>query len=489
MRRRALLIVLFVLARDVDAESDDASTIERQKASSSDSWRIGHASDSLSRYNGHARRLLRDAAPMRAWDAAGRFLDALDGSLADASANGCVLHEFNSLPNVETVDVSVRLDYHAMAKNGNLKRLGVMCDARSERGSGEAWCLGLERSTAFERHRKWWRRLSEAYEDGRHPYWLSEYLEFDMHANEVNPTASVFIETIPMVNRRQAEYVPALREYLEAIEETASERLYENIQAVIDAAMGDGFDTHMWAAGIMFSRSTKTASGTIDSVRVLIHFMRHTPQNGAKDEEEDGYRSEKTRQMVRLLEILNWTGDFDEFDRIDNYFLDDGGLGSVLQLDVLNRAPTVSDPSIIGPRVGVEITIGVADPTKNIMPRLNSLVDDGLVAPMWWSNFTAALCEPGPPRTDASNARALLRRPCAIRRRTAADKRDLTKNDGSGFHPPLTVAVSHLKFIVQPGRALYVKPYVTTQAPFAWCLDDKAYAEPESLPVYKQCAR
>ena len=107
--------------------------------------------------------------------------------------------------------------------------------------------------------------------------------------------------------------------------------------------------THVWAAGIMFSRSMEAKGGVIESVRLLIQFTRHAPRDDAETA-DDGYRSEKTRQMVRFLELLHWTGDFDEFDRIDDHFLDDGGLGSVLQVDVLDVEPAAAAPSVIGPR-------------------------------------------------------------------------------------------------------------------------------------------
>ena len=460
----------------VAATTRDATTTESAWRAS---WRTGETTDSLLEYNAHARRLVGDAAPIEAWEGAERFLASLDGSLADASVNGCVLHEFNSLPNVESVDVSVRLEYYAMAKTGMLERLGVTCDPRSGRDGGKAWCLGLERSTAFERHRKWWRRLSERYEDGRHPYWLGEYLEFDMDVNEVNPTASVFIEHTPQEDGRHAEYVPALREYLEAIGETASERLYENVQAVIDAAKGEGFSTHMWAAGIMFSRSEKAASGTIDGVRVLIRILQHVPQKVAR-EDEDGYRSGKMRQIVRLLKMLKWSGDFSELDRIHNYLPQDGWVGCVLHVDVLDRVAKESDSSIIGPRVGVEVPI--SDPSQNVMPQLSGLVDDGLVDATWWRNFTSALCEP-----DDSVARLPTDQMCAVRQCAVMDNGDLTKIDGIVVCPTITVAVSHFKFIVQPERSLYVKPYISTRRPYRYCLDGDAFSKDHSLPTYHYC--
>jgi len=473
-------------------------TRNQPRADVFDDWKHGRTSgaEGMTRYATHARRLLHACAPTAAWDAAERFLESLDASLGGEEANANALFEFNSLEDVRAVDVSVRMDYYASAKNGVLERLAT-CDPRAGREAGEAWCLGLERSSAFERHRRWWRRLRERYEDGRHPYWLSEYMEFDMSENEIDPTASVFIEHLPSKTGRDAEYVEALREYLDALGGKTSEQLYENVRRVVDVALGNEFDAHMWAAGIMFSRSSEAAGGAIESVRLLISFDRHVrrtreEKDAVEEDEElddDGYRSEKTRQMVRFLETLHWSGDYDEFDRIDDYFLDDGGFGSVLQVDVLARAPTEDDPSIIGPRVGVEITVGVAKLSKNIMPRLNTLVDDGLVDEAWWRNFTGALCESGKPVKDASNVRALLHRPCTIRRRTAADKRELRKPDGSGLLPMLSVSVSHLKFIVQPGRRLYVKAYVVVQHPFRHCLDAKAYAAPESLPSYSPCER
>ena len=502
-RTLTLCAIALVLASRASAHAPDASSIgaigtrQRPRVDALDDWKHGRVSgaEGLTRYATHARRLLHACAPPDAWDAAEGFMESLDASLGGAEANANALFEFNSLEDVRAVDVSVRMDYHASARNGVLERL-VTCDPRAGRGVG-AWCLGLERSSAFERHRRWWRRLRERYEDGRHPYWLSEYMEFDMSENEIDPTASVFIEHLPSRTGRDGEYVAALREYLEALEARTSEQLFENVRRVVDVALGDDFDAHMWAAGIMFSRSSEAAGGAIESVRLLISFDRHLRRTREADDaieedeedEEDGYRSEKTRQMVRFLEMLHWSGDYDEFDRIDDYFLDDGGIGSVLQVDVLAHAPTEDEPSIIGPRVGVEITVGVANPSKNIMPRLNTLVDDGLVDAAWWRNFTGALCSSGKPVEDASTARSRVRRPCAVRRRTAADKRELRKPDGSGLLPMLSVAVSHLKFIVQPGRRLHVKAYVVAQHPFRYCLDAKAYAAPGSLPSYAPCER
>ena len=485
----------FARARAID-DAARATTMDYMRASTfdDDDWRTGSADvTSLIRYNNHARRYLHACAPTEAWDAAGRFLSSLDWALAGDDGNANVLHEFNDLPTVKHLDVSLRMDYHASAKNGNLRRL-AMCDAAAGRGGGDAWCMGLERSSAFARHRRWWRRLSEEYEEGRHPYWLSEYMEFDMSKGEIDPTASVFLEHLPENTGRHDEYVPALREYFKAIEARVPPRLYDNVQRVIDLVTGEGFDTSIWAAGIMFSRSVAAKDdGKIDSVRLLIHFNRHDKEatKEGDEDDDDGYRSEKTRQMVQFLEILHWDGDFDEFDRIDDYFLDDGGVGSVLQVDVLSRAPTDNAPSIIGSRVGVEITVGtVHGKNKNIMPRLGTLVSEGLADDAWWQNFTGALCAKGRPPTDAANAFSVLRRPCVVKRRTAADKRELRKPDGSGLLPMLAIAASHVKFIVQPGRPLYAKTYVVTQHSMRHCLNTVAYkTTPRGLPEYSLCVK
>jgi len=273
----ALCALALVAASRASAHASDASSIHvmgtrnQPRADVFDDWKHGRTSgaEGMTRYATHARRLLHACAPTAAWDAAERFLESLDASLGGEEANANALFEFNSLEDVRAVDVSVRMDYYASAKNGVLERLAT-CDPRAGREAGEAWCLGLERSSAFERHRRWWRRLRERYEDGRHPYWLSEYMEFDMSENEIDPTASVFIEHLPSKTGRDAEYVEALREYLDALGGKTSEQLYENVRRVVDVALGNEFDAHMWAAGIMFSRSSEAAGGAIESVRLLI---------------------------------------------------------------------------------------------------------------------------------------------------------------------------------------------------------------------------
>ena len=493
--------VLVVLARgdegDLDARATTVrmmSTMNHRRQSSvedsDDAWRRGSGdARTLVRYNNHARRILHASAPGEAWDAAGRFLERLDGALGDERVNGGVLHEFNDLTSVRGLDVSVRVDYHASLKSGVLERLGT-CDRDAKRADGEAWCMGLETSRAFvARHQRWWRRLVERYGERGHPYWLSEYMEFDMSEGEIDPTASVFLEHATSGTRRHGEYVDAVREYLDATGVVVKPRLFDNVRAVIDVAMNGEFDTHVWAAGIMFSRSMEAKGGVIESVRLLIQFTRHAPRDDAETA-DDGYRSEKTRQMVHFLELLHWTGDFDEFDRIDDHFLDDGGLGSVLQVDVLDVEPAATAPSVIGPRVGVEISVGVTDRRKNILPRLDVLVDAGLTSAAWWREFADALCARGPPAVDASTARAPVFRPCAVRRRTSADKVELFHPTENRTLPMLTVAFSHVKFVVQPGRPLYAKTYVVTQHGFKYChVDRDEYAHANATPRYELCAR
>ena len=460
------------------------------------SWRVGEgdASDTLVRYNNVVRRYLHALAPASAWDASERFLKGLDSRLlSDANANGAVLHEFNDLPSVKHLDVSVRLDYHAMRKNGNLDRL-VDCDVEARRGDGDAWCMGLEASAEFfERHRRWWKHLRDAHPEG-HPYFYSEYMEFDMHDGGVDPTASVFLEHSTSPTGRHDEYVPALREYFEAIGATVSDHLYENVQRVIDVATGDEFSASVWAAGIMFSRSSEAQNGRVDGVRLLMHFRRRrsvdTRVDGDKDDaEDDGYRSDKVRQMARFLDLLEWTGDFDEFDRIDDFLIDEEDIGSVLQVDVFAAAPSSSHPSVIGPRVGVEMPIAVSDPSKNILPQLTSLVTEGLAEESWWRNFTSALCADGRLLLDASNLASRIFRPCAVSRRTAADKRELRLPNGAGILPMIPVTVSHIKFVAQPRRRLYVKAYTTSHHARAYCLDSDSITRAGSTAEYVRCTR
>ena len=177
--------VLVVLARgdegDLDARATTVrmmSTMNHRRQSSvedsDDAWRRGSGdARTLVRYNNHARRILHASAPGEAWDAAGRFLERLDGALGDERVNGGVLHEFNDLTSVRGLDVSVRVDYHASLKSGVLERLGT-CDRDAKRADGEAWCMGLETSRAFvARHQRWWRRLVERYGERGGPYWWS----------------------------------------------------------------------------------------------------------------------------------------------------------------------------------------------------------------------------------------------------------------------------------------------------------------------------
>lgn len=496
-------VVSLCIARAAGLNGADESSvnIENMRASwtddaSSPSWRVGDddASDSLVRYNNVVRRYLHALAPASAWDASERFLKGLDSRLlSDAEANGAVLHEFNDLPSVKHLDVSVRLDYHAMRKNGNLDRLAD-CDVEARRGDGEAWCMGLEASKAFfERHRRWWKHLRDAHPEG-HPYFYSEYMEFDMHDGGVDPTASVFLEHSTSPTGRHDEYVPALREYFKAIGATVSDLLYDNVQRVIDVAMGDEFSVSVWAAGIMFSRSTDARNGRVDGVRLLMHFRRRRDVDIREDDEEeqkedDGYRSDKVRQMVRFLDLLDWAGDFDEFDRIDDFLIDEEDIGAVLQVDVLSAAPSSSHPSVIGPRVGVEMPIAVSNPSKNILPQLTTLVTEGLAEESWWRNFTSALCADGRLLLDASNLASRIFRPCAVSRRTAADKRELRLPDDAGILPMIHVTVSHIKFVAQPRRRLYAKAYTTSHHARAYCLDSDSITRPGSTAAYVRCNR
>jgi hypothetical protein len=121
---------------------------------------------------------------------------------------------------------------------------------------------------------------------------------------------------------------------------------------------------------------------------------------------------------------------------------------------------------------------------------MGTLVDEGLADDAWWQNFTGALCAKGRPSTDAGNVFSILRRPCSIKRRTAADKRELHRPDGLGLFPMLTVAASHLKFVVQPSRPLYVKTYIVTQHSMRHCLHSVAYKNtPHALPEYSLCPK
>ena len=471
------------------ANTIDAFGTTMLTATAPEAWRTGatNSAHTAVRFNNHARRALADLAPARAWDAAEAFLLRLDDALVNDASDGVVLHEFNDLPFVKHLDVSIRLEYHAMQQNGVLDRLAT-CDGAVE--GGPSSCMGLQRSAAFSQMQSWWRRLKERYPNG-HPYWVAEYLEFDMSGDGVDPTASVFIEHVSLHSGRHAEFVPAVREYFDAIgaatNAPSSEVLFKNVQRVVDLATSDGFNTSIWSAGIMFSRVLDAGKGGIESVRVLIYFNRHDALN-SKDAEEDGYASEKTRQMVRLLELLKWTGDYDEFDRIDDFFTDDGGIGSVLQLDVLAREPTNESPSIIGPRVGVEITVGQTYVKDSVMPYLAShLLSSGLAQKDWLMSFTDALCKPT--RADALSMRSRLQRPCFIKRRTAADKVELTRDQtGASMLPPISVSASHFKFIVQPGRSLYAKAYVGSQHTFKYCLDTDSISVPNTAVKYEPCS-
>ena len=66
--------------------------------------------------------------------------------------------------------------------------------------------MGLETPPLVARHQRWWRRLVERYGERGHPYWLSEYMEFDMSEGEIDPTASVFLEHATSGTRRHGEY-------------------------------------------------------------------------------------------------------------------------------------------------------------------------------------------------------------------------------------------------------------------------------------------
>ena len=476
-----VLGVLFTVINVVDAR-ENAETIETGDDCDA-SWRRGraNATHTLVRFNNHVRRALNALTTTEAWEKAEMFMRALDGALGESDADFAVLHEFNALPRPTSLDVSIRLEYYGMKMSGVLERLAT-CDERWN-GEGRS-CMGLERSKAFATTRRWWKKLRDEYADG-HPYWVGEYLEFDMSEDGMNPTASVFIEHTPGNTGRHDEFVPGVREYLAAVGAETSETLFVNAQRVVDLATADGFDTSIWAAGIMFSRALDASSARIDSVRVLIYFNRHVARNDA-EREEDGYASEKTRQMVRLLESLHWTGDYDEFDRIDDLFPNDGGVGSVLQVDVLAREPTADDPSIIGPRVGVEITVAQMGLDNQVVNTLASkMVSAGLAEKSWWLNFTAALC--GTPTRDAYNSRSPLYRPCFIKRRTAADKVELLKPSGEGLLPPISISASHFKFIVQPGRPLYAKAYVGSQHAFKYCVDSDSTKIPHTAPTYNLC--
>ena len=76
---------------------------------------------------------------------------------------------------------------------------------------------------------------------------------------------------------------------------------------------------------------------------------------------------------------------------------------------------------------------------------------------------------------------------CAVIQCAVMDNGDLTKIDGIVVCPTITVAVSHFKFIVQPERSLYVKPYISTRRPYRYCLDGDAFSKDHSLPTYRDC--
>jgi hypothetical protein len=54
--------------------------------------------------------------------------------------------------------------------------------------------------------------------------------------------------------------------------------------------------------------------------------------------------------------------------------------------------------------------------------------------------------------------------------------------------PPISISASHFKFIVQPGRSLYAKAYVSSQHKFKYCLDADSITTPNTTVAYELCS-
>ena len=463
-------------------------------------WRTGQVEPNLVRYGNSQRRLFHSLAPEPQWDGVEKFLRKFDARIISAVSNAHLTLEFNYLPSPNAIDVSFRFLHTGMHFKLMLSRLSS-CNASLATGevdneTGARDCMGFQHSPIWPGMQRWFLRLLQEGDPktGALRYWRATWLEHDMGPDHsVKHLPAIFLETHsrPTGRRLADDAVDGINAYLKTHNQRLTPQHAANVAAIVSTAE-DGYGVTLWMCAVFHSRIRRGgvgAMGDIEAVRLVLIFRPRRidpeadapPAGSSESSSSSKHHAAKSKtvrivqDMSEFLEKMRWPGDIDEFERIDDY-VENVESGLTLHVDV---TPSADPEALLGPTVGVDVPLHTPRENAAKLSMLRYMAEDGLADPEWWRTMEETLCYP--PRDDLGGKKGTRQSRMVVQLREGENNEDqpscefipnakadqveshaIFLNDEKPIHSPVSVDLSHIKFVVKGGSSLFSKVYVNS---------------------------